>query len=162
MKRAWLKKIRKVLAIAVFVYTLVVFLDFTGSVPEKYRHGLTFIQFTPSLIEFIHLLSITSVGFLIVVILSLLFGRVYCSTICPAGTIQDVVIFAQRKIRKKQRFHYLKSRNGLRISILALVLLSVLAGSMALLNLLDPYSLSEGSWLNCSVRWLFPLTTCLL
>ena len=141
MKRAWLKNIRKVLAIGIFIYILIIFLDFTGLIPERLDHGMTFFQFTPSLIEFIHLLSLSSLGFLIVIILTLLFGRVYCSTVCPAGTFQDAVIFAQRKIKKKQRFRHLKARNILRLSILTLVLLSVLAGSMALLNLLDPYSL---------------------
>lgn len=141
MKRSWLKTTRKVLAIAIFLYVLIVFLDFTGSVPEKVDHGMTFLQFIPSLIEFIHLLGITSAGFLVIIILTLLFGRIYCSTVCPAGTLQDAVIFARRKILKKRRFRYLKPRNILRISILALVLLPVLAGSMALVNLLDPYSL---------------------
>jgi polyferredoxin len=141
MKRAWLKNIRKVLAIGFFIYVLVIFLDFTGVIPQRFDHGMTFIQFTPSLIEFIHLLGISSIGFLIVIILTLLFGRIYCSTLCPAGIFQDVVIFAQRKSLKKRKFRHLKARNILRLTILAVVLLSVIAGTMALVNLLDPYSL---------------------
>lgn len=141
MKQTWLKNIRKVLAIVFFVFTLVIFLDFTGLIPQHLDHGMTFIQFTPSLIEFIHLLGITSAGFLIVIILTLLFGRIYCSILCPAGIFQDVVIFAHRKILKKRRFRHLKARNILRLTILIVVLISVAAGTMALVNLLDPYSL---------------------
>ncbi len=141
MKRAWLKKTRVALAIAFFLYMLIVFLDFTGLIGEKFDHRLTFFQFTPSLIEFIHILSATALGFLIVLILTLLFGRIYCSMICPAGIFQDIVIFIKRRIRKKERFRYLKARNAIRLSILGLVLLSLLAGSMMLVNLLDPYSL---------------------
>lgn len=141
MNRAWLKTIRVTLAVVFFVYTLIIFLDFTELVGHHFYHGLTFLQFTPSLIEFIHILSLTSLGFLVVIILTLLFGRIYCSTICPAGVFQDLVIFLKRKIRKKQRFRFLKARNAIRLSILGLVLISVLAGSMVLLNILDPYSI---------------------
>ncbi|MBP6977602.1 MAG: 4Fe-4S binding protein [Bacteroidales bacterium] len=141
MNRAWLKNIRVILAIVFFMYALIIFLDFAGLIGERLYHGFTFLQFTPSLIEFIHLLGATSLGFLVVILLTLVFGRIYCSTLCPAGVFQDMLIFLKRKIRKKERFHFLRARPGIRLAILGIVLLSVLAGSMAVLNLLDPYSL---------------------
>ncbi|HOW26746.1 MAG TPA: 4Fe-4S dicluster domain-containing protein [Bacteroidales bacterium] len=141
MKQTWLKNIRKVLATGFFIFTLIIFLDFTGLIPPQVDHVMTFIQFTPSLVEFVHLLGHTSLGFLIVIVLTLLFGRVYCSTLCPAGVFQDGVILVRRKISKKKKFRHLKARNILRLTILGVVVLSVPAGTMALVNLLDPYSL---------------------
>lgn len=80
----------------------------------------------------------------ILVVLSLLFGRIYCSTICPLGVFQDVLSWKSRffrKKKKKNRFEYKKPQNILRYSILALTIIAFISGSSALIILLDPYSI---------------------
>jgi len=71
-----------------------------------------------------------------------LFGRLYCSSVCPLGTLQDIITyFTKRGRREKRIFKYLKPHSWIKYSILLLTLVVVLSGSIFLLNLLDPYSL---------------------
>ena len=124
------------------------FLDFSGSLSSSWFQILTWLQFVPSLIKFLqtlgHGLAVTAYGFVLILIFTLLFGRVYCSYICPLGIFQDVTSWCSKKIRssgkKKFRFRFALPNNRLRYSILIVVLLSLFTGSIFLVNLLDPYS----------------------
>ena len=40
------------------------------------------------------------------IIATLLFGRVYCATVCPVGTLQDLVIWSRRRIDPNHTFRY--------------------------------------------------------
>ncbi|MGE5352905.1 MAG: 4Fe-4S binding protein, partial [Acidobacteriota bacterium] len=142
MSLARLKKVRIAVSILFFLFTAVLFLDFKSYIPITAHKYILYVQFVPSLLKFVNVLSIASAGFIFVIILTLLFGRVYCSTICPLGTLQDIAIYLTRKFRKKKknRFSYLKPQNFLRYGLLALAAIPVLFGSMFVLDLLDPYS----------------------
>jgi ferredoxin len=132
----FLKKIRVILSLLFFVPILVFFLDFTGKLPLALHQFLS-IQWVPALLS----LNLAVVGSLL--ILSLLFGRIYCSSICPLGVFQDIVAWKSRlfrKKRKKVRFDYAKPHNILRYSILAATVLIFVVGSSFLVLLLDPYS----------------------
>lgn len=103
---------------------------------------LTFFQITPSLIKWLVTpAGIASVGFLLILLLTLFFGRIYCSCLCPLGILQDILIFVSRKVIKKRRFFsYQPPRNILRYMLFFLTVISAILGSFALLNLLEPYS----------------------
>ena len=85
-------------------------------------------------------LRLGAAGFIVIVILTILFGRVYCSTVCPLGTFQDVISFMARKKRKQLAYQFSEPHNVLPYSILTLTVLLLVAGSGFLLNLLDPFS----------------------
>lgn len=87
--------------------------------------------FTGSVFIFISLLVIT-----------LLFGRVYCSTLCPLGVYQDIVSRVARffKSKKGKRYNYDKPFNKLRFGILLVTGLLFVGGVSLPLALLDPYS----------------------
>jgi polyferredoxin len=140
MKRNRLKGVRIITALLFFVLTTVIFLDFTGIVTAAFMKPVVFLQLVPSLIRFIHLVGYGSAGFIVVILLTALFGRVYCSTICPVGTFQDVVIFLRRKFSRKKRFRYLQPRPVIRVTILLAMIITVVAGTTILVNLLDPFS----------------------
>ena len=131
----YLKKIRVGLALLFFVPILLFFIDFTGKLPTQ-LHQLLCIQWIPAL------LSIDFIILGILLLLSLLFGRIYCSVICPLGVYQDVVSWKTRLFRKKKKFRYeyAKPQNWLRYSLLALTILIFILGSSSLVLLLDPYS----------------------
>lgn len=108
------------------------------------------LQFVPSLLG--ALTGIVSF-LLILVVLTILLGRIYCSTICPVGTMQD---FSSRiasffKTRKSRNFKYSKPFNKTRFSILAIVLLFLITGITTPLLILDPYS-NFGRVLNQLIR----------
>ncbi len=142
----YLKPIRVAVSIAMLVAIGFLFLDFSSSVPVTWFHRLTWLQFVPSVLSFVntlgHGLALTAYGFLAVLVLTLLFGRVYCSYICPLGIFQDVVNWISKKTRtkKKTRFRFAPPKTWVRYSILVIACLSLLTGSIFLINILDPYS----------------------
>ncbi|MEG1586950.1 MAG: 4Fe-4S binding protein, partial [Bacteroidales bacterium] len=129
-----LKIVRVLLGVSTFCLITVYFLDFTGRTPAI-LHFLPRIQWVPALLSVTPVLS----GLFL---LSLFFGRLYCSAICPLGIFQDLLIRIFKQIQKPQKvkYHYRKPAGVLRYSILALTLLSFFSGSMGVLILLDPYS----------------------
>src|SRR4030042_3356144 len=140
MKQKHLKAIRLFLSIFFLVALAAIFLDFRESIPVSWVHQIHGLQFIPSVINFTVIASVSAAGFLIVLVLTLLFGRVYCSMLCPLGALQDVFTFFSRKFSIKKRFKYSLPRNFLRYGFLVLSLASLLFGSLFTLYLLDPYS----------------------
>ncbi|MDD4032428.1 MAG: 4Fe-4S binding protein [Bacteroidales bacterium] len=142
-----LQKFLKPLRVAVEVATIClfayIFFDFTLRAPENLFSALTWAQFVPSLLKCIFLtFGIAAGGFVLVLLLTLLFGRVYCSWICPLGMMKDFIYFIGKKIRPKRiKLRYSHAHHWLRYSILIIVILSALfTGTDILLEALDPYS----------------------
>ncbi len=129
-----LRKIRITLAVACFALITLLFLDFTGTL-----HGwfgwLAKVQFLPAVLAL-------NVGVVVaLVLLTLLFGRVYCSVICPLGVMQDVVSWLSgRRKKKKFRFAYSPAVSWLRYGVLAVFAVALIAGIGSLVALLAPYS----------------------
>ena len=74
---------------------------------------------------------------------TLLFGRIYCSSICPMGVLQDIFIRLGRLTRKRRfrrSFRYETARNKTRYAMLVVVALSAILGLSLLPSLFDPYS----------------------
>lgn len=138
MKRLnYLKGLRVILAILIFVPILLFFVDFVDILPDRVS-GLLHLQILPAILA--GMFGILVFQFALV----LLFGRIYCSVICPAGVLQDVInrIFCIGKKKKKgvRRFKYHAPQNILRYTILALTFGFALFGFTGLCLLLGPYS----------------------
>lgn len=127
-----LKKIRITLATIVFVLITLLFLDVTGTL-HSYLGWLAKIQFWPAL------LALNAGVVAALIILTLVFGRIYCSVICPLGIMQDVVSNIHSR-RKKNRFTYSKEKRWLRYGLLAVFIIAALAGINVIVSLLAPYS----------------------
>jgi ferredoxin len=141
MRRNNWKIFRVIISIIFLVATAFIFLDFASTLPSDLVDGITFIQFVPSLLKFLEITAWIAIGFIIVTIFTLLFGRVYCSTVCPLGIMQDVFSYFSRKTSKKRkRYKYSKPRRFFRYGILIFAVLSLLTGSIIAINLLDPFS----------------------
>lgn len=129
-----LRKIRITLAAICFVAVTLLFLDFTGTL-HLWFGWLTKIQFLPAV------LALNFVVIAILLVLTLLFGRIYCSVICPLGIFQDCVSnLSSRRKGKKARFSYSKEIKWLRYGVLVLFVIALVAGLNALVALLAPYS----------------------
>ena len=135
-----LKSFRVGVSVLFFALIAFLFLDFRNIIAPSIAGGLLYLQFVPSLLKFVNAAALGTAGFIVIVIVTVLFGRVYCSTVCPLGTLQDVISFVARKKRKRRDFQFSEPHNVLRYSILALTALLLIAGSGFLLNLLDPFS----------------------
>jgi len=141
VKQVHLKKIRVVISLVFFLSLTYLFIDFRKQLPEAVYDAFTYLQFIPSFLNFISVLSVSVVGFAVVIVITTLFGRVYCSTICPLGTLMDIFSWIKRRIIKKSRFRYSDPVKYLRYSLLAITVVFYLFGSIFFLNLLDPFSI---------------------
>lgn len=129
-----LRKIRITLAAICFVAVTLLFLDFTGTL-HLWFGWLAKIQFLPAV------LALNFVVVAILLVLTLLFGRIYCSVICPLGIFQDCVSnLSSRRKGKKARFSYSKEIKWLRYGVLVLFVIALVAGLNSLVALLAPYS----------------------
>lgn len=127
-----LKKIRLIVSIILFSLITLYFLDFRGILPGRLQF-LAQLQFIPAL------LAVNLIILAFLVVLTLLFGRVYCSSICPMGIYQDIVAWLSKRFTKKKKYHFSKAKTVLRWSVLGVTLISFLAGFTFLTGLLDPY-----------------------
>ena len=125
-----LRKIRIALATIFFVAITLLFLDFTGTL-HHYLSWMAKLQFLPAV------LSLNVVVLLILLLLTLVFGRIYCSVICPLGVMQDLMASVRRK---KNRYSYSPAVSWLRYLMLAVMVVAVAAGIGSLVALLAPYS----------------------
>ena len=125
-----LKRIRTILAAVVFIMITLLFLDFTGTA-HHWLSWMAKVQFLPAVL-------VLNVGVVVVLIaLTLIFGRIYCSVICPLGVFQDILA---RFHRKKNKYGYSKEVRWLRYPLLVLFIIALVAGVGSFFQLLAPYS----------------------
>lgn len=128
-----LHNIRVTLAVIFYTLITLLFLDFTGVI-HTYFGWMAKIQFLPALLAL-------NVGVVVaLLVLTFLFGRVYCSVICPLGVMQDVVAFFSKK-HKKNHYSYSPAKKWLRLSVLIVFLVTILAPGVSIIaHLVAPYS----------------------
>jgi polyferredoxin len=136
-----LKKVRLVVSLFFFLAITFLFIDFGNSLSPKNINGILYFQFVPSIVKFLNFFSFAAAGFIFILLLTFLFGRVYCSTFCPLGTLQDIVTYFSRKFHKQKFYKTRKGIGWLQKSVLAIIIIFLLFNSMLMLNWLDPYSL---------------------
>ena len=129
-----LKKTRIALAAIFFIAISLLFLGISGEL-TKWFGWMPKLQFLPAVLA-------VNVGIiLLLVVITLLFGRCYCSVICPLGVYQDIVSWISSKRKgKKMRFSYKKEIKWLRYGIWVLFVAAIIAGVQVFVALLAPYS----------------------
>ena len=130
-----LRKIRIILASIFFIGVTLLFLDFTGTL-HAWLGWMAKVQFLPAL------LAMNFGVIAVLLLLTLLFGRVYCSVICPLGVMQDIISWIHGKTKKKNRFrfNYSPAKNWLRFTLLVLFSVALVLGAHSLVALVAPYS----------------------
>jgi len=103
----------------------------------RFATWLARIQFMPAAIAF-------AMGILIVwIIVTLIFGRIYCSTVCPMGLFQDVMARLprlSRRSRNKRPYHYRRPASVSRYTILIITVAAFVGGISIVPAVVDPYS----------------------
>lgn len=83
-----LRKIRILLAVLFFIgITLLL-----AGIGNQWLGWMAKLQFLPSC------LALNFAVFIGILVLTILFGRIYCSVICPMGVFQDIVIWIRRRL----------------------------------------------------------------
>ena len=125
--------------------SLLVLLSFAAGFSSLHRFAANAAkgEFLPALLRMVTQLSlISAVFFLVIVAVTLLVGRLYCSFCCPLGVLQDIA----SRLGKLLTFNKLKYRTmpdfrRTRIIVLVILVCCAVGGWMFPLGLLDPYSL---------------------
>ncbi len=154
-----LRKIRIALAAFFFIGITLLFMG----IGHNWWGWMAKLQFLPSA------LALNLVVVAIILLACFLFGRVYCSTICPMGVFQDIVIWLRRTIGKWQRnrgvrklqrmkeqglkpgpeaknlikhfeYKYIPEHAWVRYGFLVLSLVSLFVSGQMLIALVAPYS----------------------
>ena len=127
-----LRKIRISLAAIFFTGITLLFLDFSGTL-HVWLGWMAKVQFLPAL------LALNVVVIAALVVLTLVFGRIYCSVICPLGVMQDIIAWFGKRGRKLP-YNFSKARNWLRYSVLVAFIVAFAMGIGSFVALLAPYS----------------------
>ena len=139
MSSKLLKWLRIVVALAVFAALTAAFVDFRELVPWKIGHWLGEIQFVPSLVALLTGAGL-SLACIIIAIVTLAVGRVYCSIICPLGILQDVIDRLTKRLKSRSA-PYARPHTWVRQTFLWATIIAAVAGWGGFaLALVDPYS----------------------
>ena len=152
-----LRKIRIALAAVFLVGITLLFLG----IGHGWWGWMAKLQFLPSA------LALNLAVILGILLLTFVFGRIYCSVICPMGVFQDLVLWIRRtggkwlqdaqtrrlkklkesgsteKPKVKQylkRFSYVKEHRWVRYGVLVLSIVSIVLSGQMLIALIAPYS----------------------
>lgn len=129
-----LRKLRIFFAIVMIAGITALMLDFSRTL-APWLGWMPKIQLLPALLA----LNLAVVAELLIA--TLVFGRVYCSVVCPLGVMQDVFTWlSMRPRRRRYRLGYTKANTAARIIILALFAVLLLAGLTWAAALIAPYS----------------------
>lgn len=126
------KRLRILFAVIFWIGITLLFLDFTG-VAARWLGWMAKLQFLP---------AILAGNFLVVallVVLTLVFGRLYCSVICPLGVMQDGFAALGRR-SKRNRYRFSPARNVLRYIMLGVMVAALALGVGSIFALIAPYS----------------------
>lgn len=127
-----LRTIRITLATIFLVGLTLLFLDFTGTA----HTWLSWMAKTQALEA---ILALNVVVIVALIVLTLVFGRIYCSVICPLGIMQDIFGWLGKKA-KKNRYSYSPEKKWLRYIFLVVMIVALVAGVGSIVQLLAPYS----------------------
>lgn len=135
-------KIRKVISVIILILFVLLFLG-TGNISVLLSDVLLPFQFIPALIRTItQPETLFIAGLIFIVLITLIFGRVYCSFLCPLGTLQDLLIAGSQRLGRQSQHSFSRPSNVLRYTLLALTVAAIFIGSLSFISLLDPYSLT--------------------
>lgn len=138
-----IKRFRVAFSLLFLILATIIFLDFKYRISQTIAEYVLFFQFYPNVIKLIFDgASLAIISLSIILILTILFGRIYCSFLCPLGVLQDVVINILNKF-KILKHKYEKNRWQLPQYILSIaVFLCLIFGFILPLSIFDPYALT--------------------
>ena len=137
-----LRKLRIVLAALCFIgITLLL-----AGIGHDWWGWMAKIQALPTTLRVIGGATIGNVAVLLGILLfTFIFGRIYCSVICPLGVFQDLVLWLRRTLGKwikplRKCFTFNKERRWVRYPVTALVIVAIIVNLQIVVAFLEPYS----------------------
>lgn len=78
------------------------------------------------------------------IIVTLLLGRIYCATVCPVGTLQDIVVWGRRKANPNHHFRYERPKK-IWFVILGAYVGSLVAGILMVAYAVEPWNIMRNA-----------------
>jgi ferredoxin len=142
MRSKALRTLRIIVSSIFFICFFLLFVDFRSLIPARYSDILLYLQFVPSVIKFYDIRTMAAGGFIIILALTILSGRTYCSFLCPLGIGQDIFSRIGGRLKKKfRRYGFKRPFTILRYVLLAVTLIITMLWGLYMVTLLDPYSI---------------------
>ena len=121
--------------IRLFFSSVVFILAILGITGIFYPVKIFDIQFAPLLQRIIVDFSLVAIIlFLTLITITLIFGRIYCSLLCPFGIFQEIISLISRKRNKYLKNIYIK------YFITAIATGTLIGGSVVILRYIEPYT----------------------
>ena len=93
------------------------------------------IQISPSLLP-------TSLGVIIFwILITIIFGRIYCSSVCSIGTLSDIFIRFRKFIPQLNNHFSFKTSKKHKYNILLIYIISLIIGFSFVLGIIEPWSM---------------------
>ncbi|MDE6078456.1 MAG: 4Fe-4S binding protein [Duncaniella sp.] len=147
MKLRLLRIIVSVIAFGVLTGSLA---SIGGMMWGRFAAWLAGVQFMQAALTF----ALSTV--LVWLIVTLIFGRVYCSSLCPLGTLQDIVARLPRlgSAAARRPYSYSPPLTRWRVSMLLVTVAAIMLSIASVVSLLDPYGLyaSVAGWVFTPVK----------
>ncbi len=135
-----LRRTRLLISTVIAFAVAAVFLDVGHAIPAEWTRVVTSLQLAPALLNALTGAGLAIAGLAVILLLTIFFGRVYCSHLCPLGVFQDIVIWFRQKTMKHRKFPYATPRYRWHYAITLSTVALALGGSMVAVDLLEPYS----------------------
>jgi ferredoxin len=140
MSAAAYRRLRIAVGAIVLVFCTLAFADIGNWISATVARAGLWLQFTPSMLAMTRGAGWLSAGCVTVLILTILFGRVYCAMLCPLGVLMDFSAWLAKRTGKKRKLPYRPGRVWPRALAVIVCAAGLLAGSALPLAFLDPYS----------------------
>lgn len=144
--------------LAVLVAAFGLFTGMMSSAPGRAGKFLTGFQFLPNALAALEGSGVALAVVLGLLLLTWLFGRVYCAMLCPLGLWMDLVARLAGRSGNKRHLPWHPGHPYLRVVAFAALIGSMVTGSVIVLGFLDPYSLF-GRMISGTLRPAFAQTT---
>ena len=139
-----LRILRIIAALIIFLGITLYFIDFAGFLPVRFS-WLERIQLVPALKSHTWAIIIS------ILAATILLGRLYCSTVCPLGVLQDVINAASKRIHSKKKFECKKPIPYIRLVVLLLFLTGYLA---LIVGLISRSAVGTCKYISSYVSWV--------
>ncbi len=140
-----LATIRRIVACLVLLVFVASFIPWGGAEPCASLWWVERVQFVPALLGSLSGKAWAAVILAVLLLLTLIFGRVFCSWLCPLGILQDIANRIARprpQSRKGKGVRFAPNHPRLRGVMALLAFGGLVGGSVGLLTWLDPYSIA--------------------
>lgn len=159
-----LRCLRMILALCMIAALTAFFLDFSETIPSSVG-WLAKFQLIPAVTGALSGAVASIIILAVLVVITLVAGRVYCSCICPLGIMQDIISrisqFARRK-QKRTGYCYTPPQRKTRLFFFLLLLTALFLGALGMprltliVGLLDPYA----HYGRIAVHLFYPVYAC--